>query len=112
MTVARHDWGTTPPNCCQALHARSFDLIVAADVLYEATTSFAPLAISIRSFSRIDTETWIAFQDRNKNVGDSFAIVAAEHGLRCIEVATSELPPFYQGFGMQMGVLRVVLAAS
>ena len=47
-----------------------------------------------------------------QNVGDSFAIVAAEHGLRCIEVATSELPPFYQGFGMQMGVLRVVLAAS
>ena len=112
VTVARHDWGTTPPSCCKALHARSFDLIVAADVLYEAATSFAPLAISIRSFSRPNTETWIAFQHRDKNVGDSFAIVAAEHGLRCTEVAALELPPFYRGFGRQMGVLRVVLAAS
>ena len=106
VTIADYEWGTSPQ---QPLNTRSFDLIVAADVLYEATTSFAPLAISICAFSKPTTVSWIAFQQRDKDVGAAFASVAAEHGLHCTAVAVADLPPFYRGFGKQMGILQVRL---
>lgn len=100
--------GGTAAERAAAGPGQRFDIIVAADVLYDQR-GFDGLAKSIRMFSHPTTVCWIAYQDRTKDEG-LFVGVAAKHGLACSPVDPSELPAYYQGFVGRLHVLQLRLA--
>lgn len=80
------DWTLPPADLRRRLGADDFDLILAADALYEAR-NHAPLARCIATLLAAEGVAWLS--DPGRSVADRFPDVAAGAGLSCESVAVT-----------------------
>ena len=106
INVVSYRWGEEPP---PALDHQRFDVIFAADVLYQR--ELHPfLADAIRRFSNERTVTYVMTQDRRKGEASFESLARARFGLTCQRINEEEfLSPYHKGFAGRFFLLRLGL---
>jgi len=112
IQVCSYRWGEStegdqlslPPE--SPLRRPSFDLILAADVLYRRECHTA-LAQSIVRYSSPDSITFLLYQDRGLGEQDFIQRLAPEHGLQCERVAHQHLPKYHASFTGKLFLYKI-----